>query len=84
MRVLYPPYISWEKKNQNKVNFCINNDLLFQFYIQEFEYLSKIFILPKPTTVYKWKEAESKLWADRCNRKRVERIFSCAKEAWQT
>lgn len=67
MRVLYPPYISWGEK---KTNFCINNHLLFQFYTQEFEYLrKKTFILPKWTTVSKCKEAESKLWADRCNRK---------------
>jgi len=31
--------------------FYINNHLLSQVYIQEFEYLTKIFILPKPVKV---------------------------------
>lgn len=53
MRVLYPPYIPWGK--EKKKSFCINTHLLFQFYTQEFEYLSKTLISPKPTTLERFR-----------------------------
>lgn len=42
------PTISLAEKK--KKSFCINIPLLIQFYTEEFEYLSKTFILPNPTT----------------------------------
>lgn len=36
-----PPTSGGGKKKKKKTHFCINNPLLFQFYTQEFEYLSK-------------------------------------------
>lgn len=51
--MLYPPYIPWGK--EKKKSFCINTHLLFQFYTQEFEYLSKTLISPKPTTLERFR-----------------------------